>query len=66
MTSPREFAERFVSLHAEPGGSYRVRLAAPGVEPLVIGRSPNPAVARELVEAARRFVAAAVRAARAE
>jgi hypothetical protein len=67
MTSPEEFAGRFASLHVDrSGGCYRVRLAAPGAEPLVIGRTPNPAVARVLVDAARRFVAAAVRAAQEE
>ena len=63
MSSPEEFAGRFVSLHvAGPGGSYGVRLSAPGIAPVVIGRTANPAVAREWVEAARRFVAAAVQA----
>jgi hypothetical protein len=65
MTSPDEFAGRFVSMYvAGPGGSYGVRLSAPGVGPVIIGRTPNPAIAREWVEAARRFVAAVVRDAR--
>lgn len=67
MSSPEKFASRFVSLHvAGPGGSYGVRLTAPGIVPVVIGRTANPAVAREWVEAARVFVAAAVQAAREE
>ena len=62
--SPNEFASRFVSMYvAGPGGSYGVRLSAPGIAPVVVGRTPNPAVAREWVEATRRFVAAAFRAA---
>lgn len=57
-----EFADRFVSLYAAgPGGCYGVCLTAPGLAPVVVGRTANPAVAREWVEAARRFVAAAVR-----
>lgn len=67
MTFSDEFAGRFVSMHvAGPGGSYGVRLSAPGVRPVIIGRTSNPAVAREWVYATRQFLAAAVRAAREE
>ncbi|HET6573386.1 MAG TPA: hypothetical protein VFG68_07280 [Fimbriiglobus sp.] len=58
-TSDDDFAARFVTLYAAgPGGCYGVRLSAPGIDPVVIGRTANPAVAREWVVAARRFVAA--------
>ncbi len=67
MTSSVKLADEFVSLFtAGPGGCYGVRLTAPGLAPVVVGRTANPAVAREWVEATRRFVAAAVRAARQE
>ncbi|HVK17290.1 MAG TPA: hypothetical protein VM533_10105, partial [Fimbriiglobus sp.] len=67
MCSPEEFAGRFVSLYvAGSGGSYGVRLSAPGIDPVVVGRTANPAVARQRLEAARRFVAAAVREAQTE
>lgn len=58
-TSADDFTARFVSLYAAgPGGSYGVLLTAPGLAPVVIGRTANPAVAREWVDAASRFVAA--------
>jgi hypothetical protein len=58
-TPAEDCAARFVSLYAAgPGGSYGVLLTAPGTDPVVIGRTPNPAVAREWAAAVCRFVAA--------
>ena len=59
MATDEEFVDRFVSLYvAGPGGCYGVCFTAPGLAPVVVGRTANPAVAREWVAAARRFVAA--------
>jgi hypothetical protein len=62
MKTVEDFAGQFVSLYtAGPGGSYGVRLTVPGQTSVVIGRTANPAVAREWVLAVRCYMAAAVR-----
>ena len=66
MTStPEELAAEFVAVgRPETGGSPCVELRGPGLPPVRICHSPNPARAREAGEAVRAFLAAVIRHAR--